>query len=80
MADAEACFQQSLALARDQGAKWYELRTTVCLAKLRQAQGRGDEAYRALTEIYNWFTEGFDTPDLQEAKQVIESGKKYKES
>ncbi|MBV8453671.1 MAG: hypothetical protein JOZ29_15580, partial [Deltaproteobacteria bacterium] len=69
---AEADFHESLALARSMGAKAWELRTTMSLARLLDQQGRRDEARAMLTEIYNWFTEGFDTPDLKDAKALLD--------
>ena len=56
------------------GAKAYELRTAMSWARLLASQGRADEAHTMLAEIYNWFTEGFDTPDLKEAKALLEEG------
>jgi predicted ATPase len=70
---AEACFQQALAVARRQQAKSWELRAAMSLARLWQHQGKGAEARELLTPIYGWFTEGFDTADLQEAKALLES-------
>ena len=69
--EAEACFQQALAIARQQ-AKSLELRAAMSLARLWQQQGKGAEAYELLAPIYGWFTEGFDTADLQEAKALLE--------
>jgi class 3 adenylate cyclase/predicted ATPase len=71
-AEAEACFRASLDLARAQEAKWWELRTSVSLARLLRDTNRGDEAQAILGEIYNWFTEGFDTADLKEAKALLD--------
>ena len=70
--EAESCFQQSLKIARQQRAKSWELRTSISLARLWQQQGKTDEAQQLLSGIYNWFTEGFDTKDLQEAKGLLE--------
>ncbi len=70
--EAEACFLQAIEIARKQQAKSLELRATVSLARLWQQQGKQHEAHTTLSEIYNWFTEGFDTKDLQEAKALIE--------
>ena len=70
--EAESCFRQALEIARDQQAKWWELRATVSLARLLAKQGRRDEAHAMLAEIYNWFTEGFDTADLKEAKALLD--------
>jgi predicted ATPase len=69
---AEAYFQQALAVARRQQAKSWELRATMSLARLWQHQGKRAEAYALLASIYGWFTEGFDTADLQEAKALLE--------
>src|SRR5262249_47655702 len=70
-AQAEACFQQALAIARRQQAKSLELRPAMSLARLWQ-QGRRADGYQVLAPIYGWFTEGFDTADLQEAKALLE--------
>jgi len=70
---AEACFQRALEMARRQGAKWWELRAAMSLARLWQQQGKRAEARELLAEIYGWFTEGFDTADLQEAKAFLET-------
>jgi predicted ATPase len=71
-AAAEACFQQGLDIARRQQAKSWELRAAISLARLWQQQGKRAEAYELLAPIYGWFTEGFDTADLQEAKALLE--------
>ncbi|MBV8451143.1 MAG: transcriptional regulator, partial [Deltaproteobacteria bacterium] len=68
---AEADFRDSIKLAKSMGAKAYELRTATSWARLLASQGRADEARAMLAEIYNWFTEGFDTADLKEAKAVL---------
>jgi adenylate cyclase len=70
--DAETCFRQALEVARPQSAKSWELRAAMSLSHLWQKQGRGAEARKLLQEIYGWFTEGFDTPDLKEAKTLLE--------
>ncbi len=70
--EAEACFHKAIAIARQQQAKSWELRATMNLARLWQQQGKKDEAWQMLAEIYGWFTEGFDTKDLQEAKALLE--------
>ena len=69
----EACFHKAIEIARKQQAKSLELRAATSLARLWQSQGKRNEAHQMLLEIYNWFTEGFDTKDLQEAKALIES-------
>jgi predicted ATPase len=71
-AEAEACFQQALAIARRQQAKSWELRAAMSLSRLWQQQGKGQEAHALLAPIYHWFTEGFDTADLQEARALLE--------
>jgi adenylate cyclase len=70
--EADDCFRASLEVARAQQARWWELRTTVSLARLLAKQGHRDEARTMLAEIYNWFTEGFDTADLKEAKALLD--------
>ena len=70
---AEACFQQALAIARRQQAKWWELRAAMSLARLWQQQGKRQEASDLLASIYGWFTEGFDTADLQDARALLEA-------
>jgi len=68
---AETCFQQALDIARRQQAKSLELRAAMSLSRLWQQQGKRDEARALLAPIYGWFTEGFDTADLQEAKTLL---------
>jgi predicted ATPase len=68
---AEACFQQALAVGRRHQARSWELRAVMSLARLWQQQGKRAEACALLTPIYGWFTEGFDTVDLQEAKALL---------
>jgi predicted ATPase len=68
---AEACFQQALDVARRQQAKALELHAALSLARLWQDQGKRAAARQLLAEIYGWFTEGFDTPDLQETKALL---------
>jgi len=68
---AEACFQQALAVARHQQAKSWELRVALSLSRLWQRQGKRTEARELLAPLYGWFTEGFDTADLQEAKALL---------
>jgi predicted ATPase len=71
-AEAEACFHRAIEVARRQSAKSLELRAATSLARLWQQQGKKEEAHQMLAEIYGWFTEGFDTKDLQEAKALLE--------
>jgi predicted ATPase len=63
---------QALAIARRQQVKSWELRATLSLSRLWQQQGKQDEARKLLTEVYGWFTEGFDTADLQEARALLD--------
>jgi predicted ATPase len=70
---AEACFQQALVIARRQQAKSWELRAALSLARLWQQQGKRVQAYDLLASIYRWFTEGFDTADLQDAKTLLDT-------
>jgi predicted ATPase len=63
---------KAIEISRKQQAKSLELRATMSLARLWQQQDRRDEAHRMLSEVYNWFTEGFDTKDLQEAKALLD--------
>jgi predicted ATPase len=70
--EAEACFLKAIEIARQQKAKSLELRAVMSLSRLWQQQGKKEEAHRMLAEIYGWFTEGFDTADLQEAKALLE--------
>ena len=69
--EVEACFRKSIEIACHQQAKSWELRSTVSLCRLWQNQGKVDQARRTLQEIYGWFTEGFGTRDLQEAKALL---------
>jgi class 3 adenylate cyclase/tetratricopeptide (TPR) repeat protein len=71
-AEAEACFRKAIEVARSQSAKWWELRSTTSLARLLRDTNRREEARGMLTEIYNWFTEGFGTADLKDAKALLE--------
>jgi hypothetical protein len=70
--EAEECFRKAIEVARRQQAKSLELRAVMSLSRLWQRQGKKDEARQMLAEIYGWFTEGFDTKDLQEAKALLE--------
>jgi len=68
----EACFRKAIEIARHQQAKSLELQAVMSLSRLWQQQGKKEEARKMLAEIYSWFTEGFDTKDLQEAKALLE--------
>ena len=70
--EAEACFQKAIAIAQKQEAKSWELRAATSLARLWQQQGKVAEARELLAPVYNWFTEGFDTADLKDAKTLLE--------
>ena len=65
------CFRQAIDVARRQSAKSLELRAAMSLSRLWHKQGKKEEARLLLAEVYNWFTEGFDTKDLQEAKALL---------
>jgi predicted ATPase len=69
---AETAYRDSLSWAKTQQAKSLELRTTTGYARLMQSAGRQEEAVELLKPVYNWFTEGFDTRDLREAKAVLD--------
>ena len=69
--ESEACFRQAVEIARRQSAKFLELRATVSLSRLWQ-QHKSEEARQMLAEVYGWFTEGFDTVDLKDAKALLE--------
>jgi predicted ATPase len=69
---AEESFQKAIEIARRQQAKSLELRAVTSLSRLLQKQGKKEEARRMLAEIYGWFTEGFDAPDLKDAKALLE--------
>jgi predicted ATPase len=68
---AESCFHQAIAIAQKQQAKSLELRAATSLARLWQSQGKREEAQQVLGDVYNWFTEGFDTADLHGAKVLL---------
>jgi TOMM system kinase/cyclase fusion protein len=70
--EAEMCFHHAMAIAQNQSAKSWGLRAATSLARLWQSQGKREEARQVLGDIYGWFTEGFDTADLQEAKALLE--------
>ena len=69
----EAAFRGAVALAQGQRAKSLELRATMSLARLWQQQGKRREARQLLAEVHGWFTEGFETADLQEARAMLEA-------
>jgi predicted ATPase len=73
VAKAEAYFERALTVAREQQAKSWELRAAMSLARLWRDQGNRDEARDLLTPVYGWFTEGFDTLDLKEAKALLDA-------
>jgi predicted ATPase len=68
----ESDFRASISLARGMGAKAWELRATTSLTRLLASKSRRDEAHAMLAEIYDWFTEGFDTADLRDAKALLD--------
>jgi predicted ATPase len=70
--EAETCFQHAIRIAQNQQAKSWELRAATSLARLWQQQGKRQEAHDLLASVYNWFTEGFDTADLKDAKALLE--------
>jgi predicted ATPase len=70
--EAEACFRQAIAVASRQQAKSLELRATLSFSRLLQRQGKREDARRILADIYEWFTEGFDTPDLKDARALLD--------
>ncbi len=70
--DAESCFHEAIAIARSQSAKSWELRAGIHLARLWQSGGKTNEVLELLAPIYDWFTEGFDTADLKEAKTLLD--------
>ena len=71
-AKAEAYFERALAVARAQQAKSWELRAAMSMARLWRDQGKRDEARELLAPVYGWFTEGFDTLDLKQAKALLD--------
>jgi predicted ATPase len=72
-AEAESCFQQAIAIAHDQQAKSFELRAATNLARLWQQQGKRQEARQLLGDVYGWFTEGFNTADLKDARALLDA-------
>jgi predicted ATPase len=73
LAKAEAYFERALAVAREQQAKSWELRGAMSMARFRRDQGQPQQARELLASVYNWFTEGFDTLDLREAKTLLDA-------
>jgi predicted ATPase len=71
-ATVQASYEKALAISRRQQAKSYELRAAMSLSRLWQQQGKVKEAHELLSDVYGWFTEGFDTRDLQEARALLE--------
>lgn len=69
---AESCFHQAIFIAQNQSAKWWGLRAATSLARLWQSQGKRQEAHDLLAPVYEWFTEGFDTADLKEARALLD--------
>jgi predicted ATPase len=69
---AERSFREAIEVAREQAARLYELHVTISLARLLANQGRRDEARAMLADIYGWFTEGYDTADLKDAKALFD--------
>jgi predicted ATPase len=70
-AEAEACFRHALQIAREQNARGWELRAAMSLCRLEQRNGQTGEAFETLREVYEWYAEGFDTPDLEEAGKLL---------
>jgi predicted ATPase len=71
-AEAEACFRRAIEVAREQEAKMWELRGATNLAGLWAQHGQRQNGYDLLAPVYDWFTEGFDTPDLKNAKALLD--------
>ena len=71
-AEPEACYRKAIEIAHGQSAKWWELRSTNSLARLLAKQGKREEAREMLADVYNWFTEGFETADLKDAKALLD--------
>ena len=72
LAEVEGHYYRAIEIARRQGSKSLELRAVMSLCSLLRQRGKVKEAHEMLTEIYDWFTEGFDTPDLQDARVLLE--------
>jgi len=73
VADAANCFRRAIDIARGQAARSWELRAASSLARLLLADGQRDEAHRTILGVYDWFTEGFDTADMQDAKAIVDA-------
>jgi predicted ATPase len=71
--EVETCFRAALAVAREQGTRGFQVRAAVSLAHFLSGQGRRDQASELLAPLYGWFTEGFDTTDLKEAKALLKT-------
>jgi predicted ATPase len=71
--EAETCFHKAIAIAQNQSTKSWELRAAISLARLWQSQDKRQDAYNVLAPVYGWFTEGFDTADLKDAKALLEA-------
>jgi hypothetical protein len=71
-AEAERCFRTAIEIARGQSARWWELRAATSLARLLKRQGKIAEAHKMLSDVYGWFTEGFEFADLQDAKAFLD--------
>ena len=69
---AQSCYRHAIVIARDQAAKMWELRAATSLARLWRDQGRRAEAHDLLAPVYGWFTEGFETADLKDAKALLD--------
>jgi predicted ATPase len=72
MGKAQVCFERALVVAREQQAKSWELRAAMSMTRLWSDQGKREEARDLLSPVYGWFTEGFDTVDLKEAKALLD--------
>jgi hypothetical protein len=70
--DAEQCFATAIARARDSGSKSFELRAAMSMYRLLSRKDKRNEARRILAEVYDWFTEGFNTPDLVDARSLLQ--------
>jgi predicted ATPase len=71
--EVESCFHQAISAARSQQVKSLELRAATSLSRLWKSQGKREEAQQVLAEVYDWFTEGFDTADLKDAKALLDA-------